>query len=163
MRTRLLTVCFLVFAGRNVAIGDAPRAMGSDAPRRSKIPCPKLRQRLEKSARTLGLEDTKILPNSWGTVPADLQKLPPGAELCGTDSELGDVVIASPLFGKDLQAYYSPLFAKYGCQPLSCNTGSAAAGLADQTRCRCTGPGLAGTLTTDLKTQAFSLTVALAH
>ena len=72
------------------------------------------------------------------------------------------MVIHSPLYGKELEAHYAPLFAHYGCQPLSCNIVGAVSGLVEQTRCRCTGAGTIGTVTTDPKSEAYTLAVALA-
>jgi hypothetical protein len=125
---------------------------------RKRLSCPKLRQKMERAARILGFED-RIAPNSWGEIPPDLRKLPPGGELCGVDSELGQVVIASPLDGKELEAYYAPLFEKIGCQPLTCNRGKLP-GDPEPTRCRCAVPGLVGNIRTDPNHQAFQLAIS---
>jgi hypothetical protein len=140
------------------ALGDADHTAGSDAPKRQKVPCPKLRQRVEKTAKSMGL-DEKITPNSWGNIPGELRKLPAGSENCGVDAELAQVLISSPLYGKDLEIFYGPLFAKIGCRPLTCTSG-AALGLVEQTRCRCAMPGVVGTIITDTRTEAFTLAIA---
>jgi hypothetical protein len=134
---------------------------GEETPKRERMTCVKLRQQLERTAREMGIED-RIVPRSWGTIPSELQKLPPASELCGVDDLLGQAVIASPLYGDDLQAHYAPLFARFGCRPLSCNIISGQAGLADQTRCRCAGPGIAGTVNTDIKNQAYAVSITVA-
>jgi len=60
---------------------------------------------------------TKLEPG-WGTVPAALQKLPPGATLCGTSGG-GGVFITSALDRDALEKFYTPLFASLGCK-LTC-------------------------------------------
>ena len=59
---------------------------------------------------------TKLQPG-WGRLPAALQKLPPGATLCGS---AGDTAfITSELDAEALRSFYTPLFAKLGCK-LTC-------------------------------------------
>ena len=61
---------------------------------------------------------TKLEPG-WGHIPAALQKLPPGATLCGVNK--ADVAfITSELETDALQKFYAPLFASLGCKPLAC-------------------------------------------
>ena len=60
---------------------------------------------------------TKLKPG-WGTLPAALQKLPPGATLCGTPGG-GGVFILSELDRDALEKFYAPLFASLGCK-LTC-------------------------------------------
>src|SRR5215471_8112332 len=59
---------------------------------------------------------TKLQPG-WGKLPAGLQKLPPGATLCGTTGETA--LITSELDRAALEKFYAPLFAALGCK-LSC-------------------------------------------
>jgi|tagenome__1003787_1003787.scaffolds.fasta_scaffold20275358_2 hypothetical protein len=158
---RLAMLCGTLAAGQ--AHGDSKKhdqlaSLEPDIPRRAKVTCAKLRQQLDRNSRQIGLND-RIAPRSWGNVPDDLRKLPPGAELCGAEAELGQVVITSGLYGKELESYYAPLFARIGCQPLACNVIDPRSGLRSQTRCRCSVPGVVGTITTDLQHQAFSLVV----
>ena len=120
--------------------------------------CARLRQYVQKNAKSLGFDD-KLTPKTWGNIPAELQKLPQGAELCGVDTEMGQAVISSPLYGKDIEIFYGPLFAKIGCHPLVCNSG-ATYGLLDQTRCRCAMPGVVGTIATDTRNEAFTLAIS---
>jgi len=60
---------------------------------------------------------TKLEPG-WGTLPRALQKLPPGATLCGTPGG-SSVFITSALNVEALEKFYAPLFASLGCK-LTC-------------------------------------------
>ena len=60
---------------------------------------------------------TKLEPG-WGKLPAALQKLPPGATLCGTPGG-ASVFILSELDRDALEKFYAPLFASLGCK-LTC-------------------------------------------
>ena len=68
-------------------------------------------------------------PGSWGSIPKELQKLPPGAKLCGSSDFV--TFIASPLEGQAMHDYYAPLMAKAGCPNLTCKVHM------DQTDCSC--------------------------
>jgi hypothetical protein len=61
---------------------------------------------------------TKLEPG-WGKLPATLQKLPPGATLCGHPQAGGTVFITSALDRDALEKFYAPLFASLGCK-LTC-------------------------------------------
>src|SRR5437762_191085 len=106
-----LCACLLVTAAWYPRASSAEPDVGMEPPRRARLGCARLRARLDRTAKSLGAED-RIKPNSWGNVPAELRKLPAGAELCGVDEE-GQAVIQSPLYGRDLEAHYAPLFARY--------------------------------------------------
>jgi hypothetical protein len=91
----------------------AARANGG--PRRSSIDC---------AAVIKGtFEASKIAyqPGTWGKLPAELQVLPPGAELCGGGSLAGKedvnprVLIRSSIFGPALGEFYTPILTKMGC------------------------------------------------
>jgi len=160
MKSRLvLCLVFALTSFHGYALGGSGPDADGAPPKRAKVKCAKLRQKMEKSTRQIGFED-KIAPRSWGRLPADLRKLPPGAELCGVDAELGQAVITSPLFGKELETYYAPLFAKLGCEPLACRVVADSVGVAEQTRCRCSMPGVAGVVITDSKHEAFTLALS---
>lgn len=60
---------------------------------------------------------TKLAPG-WGKLRPALQKLPPGAKLCGNTGG-GSVFITSALDRKALEKFYAPLFASLGCK-LTC-------------------------------------------
>ena len=117
-------------------------------PKRTKMSCAAYRDGMERSAKSAGIT-IKFTPGNWGTIPQALQTLPPGAELCGAVE--GAVIIVSPLFGKDFETYYAPLFAKVGCQPFTCDvTGGS-------TSCTCKGNGTRGRIQTDMDIEEFSL------
>jgi hypothetical protein len=59
------------------------------------------------------------LQSGWGDIPTALQKLPPGASLCGTNAA-GVAFILSALDTPALEKFYAPLFAAVGCKPLAC-------------------------------------------
>jgi hypothetical protein len=63
---------------------------------------------------------TKLEPG-WGKIPAALQKLPPGASLCGV-TVAETAVVLSDIDSKALEKFYAPLFATVGCKPLTCKT-----------------------------------------
>src|SRR5262245_29076510 len=60
---------------------------------------------------------TKLEPG-WGKLAPALQKLPPGAALCGNTGG-GSVFITSALGVAALEKFYAPLFASLGCK-LTC-------------------------------------------
>src|SRR5215467_16049630 len=60
---------------------------------------------------------TKLQPG-WGKLAPALQKLPPGATLCG-NSGGESVFITSELDRDALEKFYAPLFASLGCK-LTC-------------------------------------------
>jgi len=61
---------------------------------------------------------TKLEPG-WGKLAPALQKLPPGAKLCGNNG--GQSVFITSALGPDaLEKFYAPLFASLGCK-LTCN------------------------------------------
>ena len=96
--TRLILIAVCVLAS------SAPFAK----PKRSKIEC---------SDASM----TKLKPG-WGHVPPALQKVPPGASLCGVNA--ADVAfVVSELDAKALETFYAPLFAAVGCKPLTCKPG----------------------------------------
>jgi hypothetical protein len=64
---------------------------------------------------------TKLEPG-WGKLAPALQKLPPGAKLCGNTG--GESVFITSALGRDaLEKFYAPLFASLGCKPLTCKMG----------------------------------------
>jgi hypothetical protein len=60
---------------------------------------------------------TKLEPG-WGKLDPALQKLPPGATLCGNAGG-GSVFVLSELDRAALEKFYAPLFASVGCK-LTC-------------------------------------------
>ena len=156
MRSKIGVAVFLICAAiHHGALGDEQNKGGDEpAPTRSKATCDEIRQELERTSKGMAVP-MKVAAGSWGKVPAELRKLPPGAELCGVDASLGQAIIKSPLFGKALESYYAPLFAKVGCKPLTCQI--AKSGSMRQTRCSCDRPGGVGAVTTNVRNESFSL------
>ena len=104
------------------------------------------------------------MPGSWGNVPAELRKLPPGAEHCGADTRTkkdGLAVIASPLSRDELEKFYAPLFAQVGCPGLKCDVIKTKIGKkdAEQTRCACHAKGTLGTVATDTGAEVFEVSL----
>jgi hypothetical protein len=139
----------------------APDKPATAAPKRSKVGCAELLTKMEETSKRMNLP-VKAIPHSWGNIPPELRKLPAGAEHCGSVDALGQAIIVSPLFGKDLEAYYAPLFASVGCAPFTCEIVTSDPYV--QTRCKCKQGkvmkgGMLGTVSTD--TGAESYTIAL--
>ena len=123
------------------------------APSRKNATCAEIKKEMEETSKRFKM-DTTIKPG-WGKVKSELQKLPPGAELCGVDSSMGQAVVKSPLYGKALEAYYAPLFAKIGCKPMTCEIYESKP--FRQTRCKCSMPGGVGSVTTSVSEESFSV------
>lgn len=84
-------------------------ASSAFAMKRSKIECSKV-------------SITRLTPG-WGRIPPALQKLPPGAALCGVNAAQVAFVV-SDLEAPALEKFYAPLFASLGCKPLTCKMGT---------------------------------------
>jgi hypothetical protein len=119
------------------------------APKRVRVSCAQVRSNVEQTSKH-AIFDTRIKPGSWGHVPPELRRLPRQAKLCGADS-LGQVVIASTIFGPELKSHYAPLFAKLGFEPLSCKVERG------QTQRTCKRGRDAGILLTDQVNDTFVL------
>ena len=137
------------------AVAVPPSHKGEDAgpvaPKRAKVTCAQYRAAVEKTAKHATF-DIRIKPGSWGHIPPELHKLPRGAKLCGADS-MGQIVVASPLFGKDIEAYYGPLLAKVGFQSMTCKV--------EPGRTRCSGKRHRdiGVIVTDQDSEVFVLSI----
>ena len=142
----LVATVVAVMAERSTADGSPDKTA---PPKRTKMDCGGYRAGMELASKSAGIKMT-MKAGSWGTIPAALRTLPPGAELCGATEDY-QVVVVSPLWGKDMEAHYAPLLAKVGCQPLTCEaTGRA-------TLCKCKGNDTRGTIQTDSDVEAFFL------
>ena len=143
----------LAIVGLFWAFAARPSAAGSSgsAPKRSKVDCAAYRADVEASSKKVGME-MKIKAGDWAKTPAPLRVLPPGATVCGSaQGGLGNVFIASPLFGKDLEAYYCSIYEKLGCKPFTCE-------ITDKlTSCKCGGNGKFGFVTTEERAEVFSV------
>jgi hypothetical protein len=98
------------------ATAHSPVAAGANAgPRRSSIDCAAVLK------GTLAASKTVYKPGTWGKLPAELQVVPPGAELCGGGGPAGReddnprVLIRSPIFGPALGEFYTPILTRMGC------------------------------------------------
>jgi hypothetical protein len=150
MRAHLVHGLLAVMTFPTAALAQSVAAdQAAAAPHREKVTCARYRATVEKTSQS-AMFDTRIKPGSWGRVPTGLRKLPKHAKLCGADS-LGQAVIVSPLFGKQLEEHYAPLFAKLDFQPLTCEISNG------QTRCRCKRRRDLGILVTDATSEAFVL------
>jgi hypothetical protein len=135
----------------SAAAPPAAKAAEATAPRRARLSCAQVRANADAHAKN-GVFNTKLKAGAWGNIPAPLRKLPPGAKLCGADG-IGQAVIVSPLFGKAIETYYGPLFAKIGFEPLACRV------VAGRTQCACKRHRDIGVVVTDQESEAFVLAV----
>jgi len=127
--------------------GVAPAT--SAPPKRAKLTCAQVRANADEHAAHSTF-NTRLKAGAWGNIPAPLRKLPPGARLCGADG-MGQVVIVSPLFGKEIESHYGPLFSKLGFAPLACKVVGA------RTQCTCKRHRDIGIVVTDQDSEAFVL------
>lgn len=117
-----------------LALAARPNAAGA-APTRKKVTCAEFRAEVESSSKAVGMP-TVLKPDDWGKTPPALRVLPPKASLCGSNDTLA--AIASPLTGKDLVNYYTPILQKMGCKAPKCEIEEK------KTHCSCVvGGGLA--------------------
>jgi hypothetical protein len=121
------------------------------APKRTKISCSQYRANAEARAQH-AVFNTKLKAGAWGNIPAPLRRLPSGAKLCGADG-MGQAVIVSPLFGREIEAHYTPLFSKIGFAPLACKV------IGRRTQCTCKRHRDIGIVVTDQDSEAFVLAV----
>lgn len=144
-----VAIAFAAMTERSILAGSTDKGA---VPKRTKMTCGAYRDGAERMAKSAGIP-MKIVPGSWGAIPKALQALPPGGEFCGSVEGMGapTVAIVSPLFGKDMEAFYAPLFAKVGCQPFTCQVSGR------QTNCTCKGSGGRGSIGTDPDLEEFSL------
>lgn len=128
---------------------NTPQTESGPPPKRTKVTCAEYRRGVEHTGNQVGF-DPKLKVGSWGSIPKQLRKLPPGAKLCGSDGR-GQVVITSPLFGPAIEKFYAPTFSKLGFGPLTCNVASA------RTQCTSKRQRDIGIVITDLTRQAYVL------
>jgi len=141
------------------ATAPPPVAAGANAgPQRSSIDC---------AAVLKGtLEASKIVykPGTWGKLPAELQVLPPGAELCGVGSPVGreddypQVLIRSPIFGPALGEFYTPILTKMGCTMAPFNVVGSGDRQSTRGHFKCPG-GKVGDVGTDTGSEFYSLSM----
>jgi hypothetical protein len=148
MKRSVLSLCALTI----VSVAVLAAAIAADAPHRTKVACGPYLASVKKTGASVGFTP-EIVPGSWGDVPAELQKLPPGAQNCGTIA--GQPTIVSPAYGKDLETFYAPLFAKVGCQPFTCEVETSPA----RTKCKCKVGKTLGMVVTDTGNEAYTVSL----
>ena len=126
------------------------------AAERSKLSCKELMKEAGETSKRVGIK-MEFTPGSWGKVPPALQKLPPGAEHCGSVALMDQALVVSGLAGKELEAFYAPLFAGLGCQPLQCNEDTLGGKV--RTECKCRANGIFGAVITDLNVESYTIAV----
>jgi hypothetical protein len=138
-----------VFPQSGRADGGSGATQERPPPKRAKVSCAQYRAKANEHADH-ALFNTRLKPGSWGRIPRELQRLPRQSRLCGADG-LGQVVVTSPLFGKELESHYAPLFAEIGCSPFACTIKNG------KTQCSCRRQRDLGVLVTDEASEAFVL------
>jgi hypothetical protein len=128
----------------------------ANASERSKLSCKELIKQAEETNKRVGIK-MEFTPGSWGKVPPALQKLPPGAEHCGSVNLMDQALVVSGLTGKELEAFYAPLFAGLGCQPLQCKDDTLGGKV--RTECKCQAKGVLGMVITDLNVESYTIAV----
>jgi hypothetical protein len=149
MRSRSM-VGFLAAVGLSttLALAARPNAAGA-APTRKKVTCEEFRAEVESSSKAVGMPMV-LKPGDWGKTPPALRVLPPNASLCGAHDSL--VGIASPLTGKDLVNYYTPILQKMGCKAPKCEIGEK------KTSCSCVVQGGLARIGTEELSEAYDIT-----
>lgn len=144
MHTRS-TLGILAAVGLIAALAGAVGA----APTRKKVTCAEFRAEVERSTKAVGMPMV-LKAGEWGKTPAPLRVLPPNASFCGGNDT--GAAIASPLTGKDLIDYYTPILQKMGCKAPKCEIE------AKKTHCSCmVGGGLVRIGTEELS-EAYDIT-----
>jgi hypothetical protein len=130
------------------ALAARPNAAGA-APTRKKVTCEEFRAEVESSSKAVGMSMV-LKPGDWGKTPPALRVLPPKASLCGSHDNL--VGIASPLTGKDLVNYYTPILQKMGCKTPKCEIAEK------KTSCSCVVEGGLARIGTEELSEAYDIT-----
>ena len=123
---------------------------------RSKLSCKELMKQAEETNKRVGIK-MDFTPGSWGKVPPAMQKVPPGGEHCGSVALMDQALVVSGLEGKELEAFYAPLFAGIGCQPLQCADDTLSGQV--RTECKCQAKGVFGIVNTDYNTESYTILV----
>ena len=79
--------------------------------------CAEYLAEVERTTKAIGVR-LSLKAGDWGKTPPALRVLPPNASLCGSNDTLA--AIASPLTGKELVNYYTPILQKMGCKAPQC-------------------------------------------
>jgi hypothetical protein len=149
MRTRSM-VGLVAAVGLTTTLALAARSnTAGAAPTRKKVTCQEFRTEAERSSKAVGISMV-FKPGDWGKTPPALRVLPPHASLCGSHDSL--VSIASPLTGKDLVNYYTPILQKMGCPAPKCEISEK------KTSCSCFLEGSLARIGTEELSEAYGIT-----
>jgi hypothetical protein len=100
---------------------------------------------------TTTLPGTTWLAGSWGSIPSQLQKPPPGGALCGTDDDPSGgtspvyTVVTGTLWGQEIYDFYNPLVTSLGCTLAPVTTETTSSGTMSYATYHCTN-GAAGNI-----------------
>ena len=143
----------------SAATPSAPAPAAAAAPPRRAIDCAAI---LKGSAD----HGSIYKPGGWGNVPAELQVLPPGAELCGAgspyagkDDTYPGALVRSAIFGPALGELYAPAIAKLGCKMNPPEVVGAGDMQSTRIHFRCAN-GNAGDIGTDTGYEFYSVSLA---
>jgi hypothetical protein len=105
--------------------------------------------------------------SGWGKLPAELQILPAGAELCGggspyagKDDTYPGVLVRSAIFGASLGELYAPAIARLGCTMKPLEVVGSDSLQSTRIHFRCPG-GKAGDIGTDTGYEFYFMSMAL--
>jgi hypothetical protein len=134
--------------------------VAAPAPKRSAIDCAAI---LKGSAE----HGSIYKPGGWGKLPAELQVVPAGAELCGAgspyagkDDTYPGVLVRSPIFGPALGELYAPVIEKLGCKMKPLEVVGAGDMQSTRIHFRCPN-GKAGDIGTDTGYEFYFVSMAL--
>jgi len=143
MRTRS-TLGILALVGSITVVAAGVGAAST----RKKVTCAEFRAEVESSTKAVGMPMV-LKAGEWGKTPAPLRVLPPNASFCGGNDST--VAIASPLTGKGLVDYYTPILQKMGCKAPECQIE------AKKTHCSCMAGGGLITIGTEELSEAYDI------
>jgi hypothetical protein len=133
MRQECLLVALLVASAASCSkpsstAAEQQPAATDPAPAAAPAPAPDTRRAIDCAAVLSGMADrggAVFKAGGWGAIPAALQVLPEGGELCGAGSLTGKdetypaVLIRSDAFGAPIDRLYKPILAEMGCEGTS--------------------------------------------
>lgn len=146
MRNRSI-VGLLAVMGVITAFAVRPSGAAST---RTKMTCEEFRTDAERTSKNLGMPSIIYKAGDWGTTPEPLRVLPPKASFCGSWNM--STAIASPLTGKELVAYYTPILEKMGCKEVKCEIAEK------KTHCSCALKGGFARIGTEERAEVYQIT-----
>lgn len=109
-------------ASSSAATSGGSSPVSKSAPKRGHVACAAFLSETVKSSNELKVP-MWAEPGSWSGLHSDLQRLPPGGELCGA-THFGEpkdkpstttVFVRSSLYGDDLKRFWDPVMTAAGC------------------------------------------------